>query len=395
MSKSSFLFFALSASSANLAFAITIKASQDSTQVSLNFRGEMMTHHEASSPAISYEDFLLHHGHRLGVEEDSVPYHTRRQLYHKRVAAVMAHNAEGRDWVETVNKYADFTDEERNAMLGYKRWARVSEGPSSFLQLESFTNSSSEPIEQAEVDWRPKLASSKFFRDQGSCGSCWAVASAGALEMTAEQTTGKAVELSYQQLVDCVENPKNCGGTGGCGGATAELAFEYVKTYGLQAVHDYKGKSSCKNSNQKASIAAWHRLPTNEGKPLKMAIMQNPVVVSLEGSRWFGYHSGIFSGCAKDATVNHAVLAVGYGKDSSKPEGKGSYWTIRNSWGQGWGENGHIRLLRHENDNDYCGTDHDPKQGVGCDGGPSTLPVCGMCGVLSDSSYPKGTSTKA
>ena len=30
--------------------------------------------------------------------------------------------------------------------------------------------------------------------------------------------------------------------------------------------------------------------------------------------------------------------------------------------------------------------------GVGCEGGPATLPVCGMCGILSDSVYPEGVS---
>ena len=54
-----------------------------------------------------------------------------------------------------------------------------------------------------------------------------------------------------------------------------------------------------------------------------------------------------------------------------------------------------MRLLRHDGDESngghhgFCGTDYDPKVGVGCRGGPSSLPVCGMCGILSDSSYPK------
>ena len=28
--------------------------------------------------------------------------------------------------------------------------------------------------------------------------------------------------------MDCVPNPKSCGGTGGCSGATVELAMSYV-----------------------------------------------------------------------------------------------------------------------------------------------------------------------
>jgi len=30
--------------------------------------------------------------------------------------------------------------------------------------------------------------------------------------------------------VDCAPNPKKCGGTGGCEGATAEVAMDYVQS---------------------------------------------------------------------------------------------------------------------------------------------------------------------
>lgn len=63
---------------------------------------------------------------------------------------------------------------------------------------------------------------------------------------------------------------------------------------------------------------------------------------------------------------------------------------IRNSWGPRWGEDGFIRLLRHKDGERYCGVDRHPEVGVGCKGGPRTLPVCGMCGILSDSAYPTG-----
>ena len=45
-------------------------------------------------------------------------------------------------------------------------------------------------------------------------------------------SSGKLVVLSEQAILDCTPNPEQCGGTGGCGGGTAELAFFSIQTLG-------------------------------------------------------------------------------------------------------------------------------------------------------------------
>lgn len=57
----------------------------------------------------------------------------------------------------------------------------------------------------------------------------------------------------------------------------------------------------------------------------------------------------IFTGSC-NGVVNHAVLAVGYGKLVGGQE----YWIIRNSWNSQWGDNGHI-YLPIKADDDYTG----------------------------------------
>merc|ERR1719454_2491722 len=76
-----------------------------------------------------------------------------------------------------------------------------------------------------------------------------------------------------------------------------------------------------------------------------------PVVVSLEPkSDLMYYQGGIYESTADEIhqeweRVDHAVLLIGYGEANGK-----KYWTLQNSWGPDWGENGFFRMARGIND---------------------------------------------
>uniref|UniRef100_A0A7S1SDI8 Peptidase C1A papain C-terminal domain-containing protein n=1 Tax=Alexandrium catenella TaxID=2925 RepID=A0A7S1SDI8_ALECA len=294
-------------------------------------------------------------------------------------------------WKASLNHFADRTDAELRALLGYKRTGAGGHrhGPrpaTSFLSLATERRQEAGNRFPEAVDWRKGLESAEYVRAQGDCGSCWAMASAGALEMHAELRNASAARISSDHLLNCVPNPERCGGAGGCDGATAELAFEFAKQQGVLVkrgnAEPMPPSGRCgPPGGLRAFVGGFVRLPPNRGEPLLEALAtRGPVVVSVDASDWFPYESGIFDGCSPDAVVNHAVLAVGYEKRA---------YIIRNSWGAQWGEQGHIRLLRLGGSGDgHCGVDSSPREGVGCAGGPEEVPVCGMCGVLQDTSYP-------
>merc|ERR1719171_3232805 len=345
-----------------------------------------------------FEDFVrdFKRSWQPGTEE----WKKREDIFTKNLNAIISHHqGPTKAWSQDINKFMDYTKPEFEKMLGHKGSRRGRVGAGSLMQ--KWGNSTEIALPKVH-DWKVKTTrSSSFMRDQGACGSCWAFAAVEAMEHHLEIAHGKADKLSPQFLVSCMPNELHCGGTGGCQGATANLAFDYVKENGIPSEShwpytSFSGRNGVCNERLKSTphirIETWEHLPVNEDAPLAKALYEHgPVVVSVDGSPWSFYEGGIFAGCEKDTVINHAVLAVGFGEEvSEKTQKLHKYYLIKNSWGRDWGEDGHIRLERFEDSNAYCGIDTKPEEGNGCDGGPHEIPVCGMCGVTSDSSLPVG-----
>ncbi|OLQ00991.1 Tubulin alpha chain [Symbiodinium microadriaticum] len=95
-------------------------------------------------------------------------------------------------------------------------------------------------------------------------------------------------------------------------------------------------------------------ITAGDEQALKRAIaLVGPVSVAFQvASDFRHYSSGVYSSkvCKSGPKdVNHAVLAIGYGKD--RKSGK-QYWLIKNSWDYDWGEEGFFKMEAFKN---MCG----------------------------------------
>lgn len=363
----------------------------------------------------AFAAFIQTHGraYKTGSEE----FQRRLILFSDRLSKADALNARpDKLWTAGATKHADFSEEELARLRGWAGRASPTRGNSKATSLSSVALAQEDALPAESMRWTKLNALS--VRNQGGCGSCWAVTASSVLDAHAEIYNSSQKSFGAQSILDCTPNPHKCGGTGGCEGATVELAMDQVLRRGVLSEDNeaYEGEDmDCKKSllqtggdhtsdsydlssegrrdakqgdaGLKVGMIGWTRLPENKYSPLLRAVAAlGPVAVSVGASSWQMYMDGIFDGCEKDAVIDHAVTLVGYGKD--KRSGV-KYWLIQNSWGSDWGEGGRIRLLRSETEEtDHCGTDSQPQEGTGCENGPASVKVCGMCGILYDNVVP-------
>ncbi|XP_036928976.1 procathepsin L-like isoform X2 [Acanthopagrus latus] len=216
-----------------------------------------------------------------------------------------------------------------------------------------FSGTSSPPVPNT-IDWRKKGYVTKV-KSQGACGSCWAFSAVGALEGQLFKKTGKLVDLSPQNLVDCSSTSRY--GNHGCKGGYIHKAFQYViDNQGIDsdASYPYIGKvSTCRYDSRyrAANCSRYYFLPKGDEQVLKQALATiGPISVSVDSSRdgFKFYKRGVYDDPSCTKKTNHAMLAVGYGTLNGQ-----DYWLVKNSWGRKWGDQGYIWMAR--NKDNQCG----------------------------------------
>lgn len=215
----------------------------------------------------------------------------------------------------------------------------------------------------SSFDWRDRNGQAYIgpVRDQADCGSCYAFGAVAAAEGTynvANGLTGNhVVDFSESFIMWCL------GAYGpygehffGCDGADyeyAELAALTKEGVGWESDFPYMPYDpfSCAHEDDPTVVFdEWGRIPCNDIDAMKTAIMTYGVidVAVWVTDAFMAYSIGIFEDnntqCedCEYTDTNHAVALVGW--DDNGDADRNGYWILRNSWGQGWGENGYMRI---------------------------------------------------
>ena len=187
-------------------------------------------------------------------------------------------------------------------------------------------------------------------KNQGSCGSCWAFSTTGALEGARFVKTGELVALSEQNLLDCDHVDLACNG------GLMDNAFKFdEKSGGLCSEKDYpyeaKRNDVCNPSNctdvPGSIVSTFIDVPPGDVNALVSAIAMQPISIAIEASQFVFqfYKTGVINddSCGSRGSIDHGVLAVGYGTDLESQE---PYFLVKNSWGATWGSEGYVKLGR-------------------------------------------------
>ncbi|XP_030621544.1 pro-cathepsin H [Chanos chanos] len=273
-------------------------------------------------------------------------YYRRLQIFTENKRRIEEHNAGGHSFTMGLNHFSDLTFTE------FKKDFLLTEPQNCSATRGSHLHSSG-PYPDA-VDWRRRGNFVTPVKNQGRCGSCWTFSTTGCLESVTAIATGKLLELSEQQLIDCAQDFNNHG----CMGGLPSQAFEYIKyTKGLMTEEDYPYKAHDDTCKFQPSMAAAFvdevvNITSYDEMGMVDAVARlNPVSFAYEvTSDFVHYKDGVYSSTnCKNTTefVNHAVLAAGYGEENGT-----LFWIVKNSWGTSWGKDGYFLIERGKN---MCG----------------------------------------
>lgn len=340
-------------------------------------RVQVVRSSKSSNKVSKISNHYFRHLFKLWLKEHQVhidDFEKRLAIFTQNFLDVMSHNSGDHTYTKAINAFGHLTPQEfSETHLGYNQAAGYRKsvfsdiiGSGNSVVKTAFLSRSLKDLPDS-VDWVSKGAVTKI-SSQGRCGSCWAFSAICSLESAFFIKTGKLVKFSEQQLVSC---DKDCFA---CNGGIMDSGFQFDEDHkGICSDEDYPYTSdggmvdSCRECTvvPGSAVKSIVDVTSNDEIALMTAVAQQPVSIAINANNIQFYKSGILTSNCPQSPLNHGVVAVGYGTSKDGID----FWKIRNSWGVEFGEEGYFRIQRGKN-------------------GPFPWNKSGLCGILSQPSYP-------
>ncbi|KAH8046820.1 transferase [Aureococcus anophagefferens] len=174
------------------------------------------------------------------------------------------------------------------------------------------------------------------------CGSCWAHGSVSALAdrvKIARKAQGADINPSVQHIL-------NCQGGGTCHGGSLECT-EGICPGGdwtctpiniARTCSTFPPAGTCTEITPYPQITIDDYGSISGQKAMQKEIYaRGSIACGIDAGPILNYTTGVATGAGEG--VDHVISVVGWGV-----EGGTSYWIVRNSWGEYWGEMGYVRV---------------------------------------------------
>ena len=250
--------------------------------------------------------------------------------------------AKGRKWIAAENSVSILPDNEKRLRVGL-----IKRPPTSGERVLSGQT----PQQGLPASYSVPSSDVTPVRDQESCSSCWAFATTAALE------SNLLIRGAFLPGTDDARAEQillSCSGAGSCSGGSIGSASSFIQSTGLPPYSDFPytaTNNACGNATpgwqaSALNISSWAYVTTNtvDVDTIKTALVAyGPLATTMDVyTDFFSYSNGTYEYTTGTLAGSHAILIVGYEDNASS--GGGGYFTVKNSWGTGWGMAGYFQI---------------------------------------------------